>query len=415
MFYDRTVTPEGITIVTERMDAVRSVALGIWVAAGSRDERPEEAGVSHFIEHMMFKGTPTMSAAEISEAFDRMGAEVNAFTSKEYTCYYSRVLDQHASDAFSLLADMVVNSTMDEPAVLSEREVVLEEISRHEDTPEDKVHDLFATALWGDHAIGKPVLGGKDTVGGFLPKDVFGYTRRRYRTGDIVVAAAGNVDHASVVALVREKLRLPKEKRAGRGEHVATVEPRLLVETKDTEQAHICWGTAGLQSRDPDRFAVGVMDTIIGGGMSSRLFQEIREKRGLAYAVYSYHGQYLDTGQYTVYAGTRPDNAEKVVGLIKAEADRFLDSGATDDELYRAKESMKGQMVLGMESTSNRMVRLGKSEVTHGELLSLDELVERIDTVTHDDLTRVAKRTLGGPRVLAMVAPFSAQQVDYLL
>jgi predicted Zn-dependent peptidase len=415
MFYERSVTPGGITVLTERMPGFRSAAIGIWVAAGSRDERVGEAGVSHFVEHMMFKGTPTRTAAEISESFDRIGARFNAGTDKEYTTYYCQVIDQHASEAFSILADMMSHSLMEESAVLSEREVVLEEISRSEDTPDDKVHDLFASTLFPEHAIGRPVLGTPGTVGAFMPADVLAYTGRRYGCGNVVVTAAGNIEHAAIVAQVERELILPPGERADRGEMPATVTPRFEIITKDTEQAHICWGTAGLRSRDPERFAMGVMDTIIGGGMSSRLFQEIREKRGLAYAVGSYHVQYLDTGQFAVYAGTRPENAEKVVGLIKSEVERFIDGGATPDELYRAKESIKGSLVLGMESTSARMSRLGKSEVTHGELLTLDELVERIDAVEPADLARVAASTLAGPRVLAMVAPFEREAVEHLL
>jgi predicted Zn-dependent peptidase len=415
MFYERSTTSGGVTVISEHMEGVRSVALGIWIAAGSRDERPGEAGVSHFVEHMMFKGTPTRSASEISEAFDRIGARFNAGTDKEYTTYYCQVIDQHAAEGFAILADIVSHSLMEEPAVLSEREVVLEEISRSEDTPDDKVHDLFAATLFADHSIGRPVLGTKETVGGFLPKDVFAYTGRRYGSGNVVVAAAGNIEHTTLVAMVEAGLTLPRTDRADRGEKPAAVTPRFELITKDVEQAHICWGTAGLRSRDEDRFAVGVMDTILGGGMSSRLFQEIREKRGLAYAVGSYHMQYLDTGQFVVYAGTRPDNAEQVVGLIRSEVERFLAGGATPDELFRAKEAMKGSLVLGMESTNARMARLGKSEVTHGEILTLDEIIERVDAVEQTDLARVAQATIAGPSVLAMIAPFEKDTVAHLM
>jgi predicted Zn-dependent peptidase len=415
MFYERTETPDGITVITERMEGFRSAAIGIWVATGSRDELPGEAGVSHFVEHMMFKGTPTRSAAEISESFDRIGARFNAGTDKEYTTYYCQVIDQHSSEAFSILADMISHSLMEESAVLSERQVVLEEISRSEDQPDDMVHDLFASTLFPGHPIGRPVLGTKAAVGGFLPKDVIAYTGRRYGSGNVVVAAAGNVDHAALVAQVERELILPKAARADRSEAPATAVPTFEIITKETEQAHICWGTTGLRSCDPERFAMGVMDTILGGGMSSRLFQEIRERRGLAYAVGSYHAQYLDTGQYTVYAGTRPDNAEQVVRLIRSEVQRFLDGGATPDELFRAKESMKGSVVLGMESTSARMSRLGKSEVTHGELLTLDEIIERVDAVEQADVGRVAAATIAGPFVLTMVAPFKREAVAHLL
>lgn len=414
MFYERTVTEEGVTVITERMDAVRSVALGIWVAAGSRDEAPGEGGVSHFVEHMMFKGTPTRSASDISEAFDRLGARFNAGTDKEYTTYYCQVIDQHWADAFRILGDIVVNSLMEEASLKSEREVVLEEISRSDDAPDEKVHEVFADALWPTHPLGRPILGTRESVGAFMPTDVFAYTGRRYRTGDVVVSAAGHIDHEQLVSLVREVVTLPQAERAPRDLVAPDITNRFELLTKETEQAHICWGVRGLESGHPDRFAMGVLDSILGGGMSSRLFQEIREKRGLAYAVGSYHAQYLETGQYTVYAGTRPENAEEVVRLIKAEGDRFLADGATDDEVYRAKESMKGQVVLSMENTNARMARLGKSEITHGELLSLDEIIERIDSVGHADIARVAEASLGGPRVLAMVSPFTRDQVAHL-
>ena len=414
-FYDRSVTSNGITVLTERIDTVRSVAIGVWAAVGSRDEAPEEAGMSHFIEHMMFKGTPTRTAAEISETFDRMGAELNAFTGKEYTCYYSRVLDTNIGPAIEALSDMVAHSLMAQDACESEREVVLEEISRHEDTPDDKVHDLFASALWGDHPVGRPVLGRRETVGGFATAASKDYVARHYRTGDVVVVASGHMEHDAVVALVEEHLRLPVGPRHDRPAIMPTIESRLEVVTKDTEQAHICWGVPGLHAQHPDRFALGVMDAILGGGMSSRLFQEIREKRGLAYSVYSYTSMFLDTGAYTVYAGTRPENTEQVVRLIQAEIERILDSGVTEEELHRAKESIKGSLVLGLESTANRMVRLGKSEATHGEILSMDELVDRIEAVDRSWVSRVAADVLTRPRVLAIVGPHDIGAITHLL
>lgn len=416
MFYDRTVLANGTIVITETIPTVRSVALGVWAAAGSRDEKPEEAGVSHFLEHMMFKGTPTRSARDISESFERLGAEVNAFTSKEHTCYYSRVIDRHAPDAFALIADMIVNSVMDEDACKSEREVVLEEISRAEDTPDDKVHDLFAQALWPDHPLGRPVLGLKETVGGFLPPAVFSYTGRHYRSGDIVVAAAGNISHADVVAMTTDLLvGLPSGERAPGEDRTPVAARHVLVSTKDTEQAHICLGTLGLPAVSDDRFAVGVLDAVLGGGMASRLFQEIREKRGLAYSVYSYHAQYRDTGSVTVYAGTRPDNTELVVRLVQEEIDRVLESGITAAELDRARESLKGSLVLGLENTNSRMVRLGRSELGGVEILSIDELTARFEGVTLQDVLRVARATLGGPRTLAVVGPHPALDIEGLI
>jgi predicted Zn-dependent peptidase len=416
VFYDKTVLDNGITVITETIDAVRSVALGVWAAAGSRDEDPQEAGISHFLEHMMFKGTSTRSAKDISEAFEHLGAEVNAFTSKESTCYYSRVIDRHVPDAFAILADMVVDSVMDEEACRSEREVVLEEISRAEDTPDDKVHDLFAEALWPDHPLGRPVLGRKDTVAAFLPPAVFSYTGRHYRTGDIVVAAAGNLAHEDIVDLATRLLPgLPTGERALRDHSVPAAARHLSVSTKDTEQAHICLGTLGVRADDERRFALSVLDAVLGGGMASRLFQEIREKRGLAYSVFSYSSQYQDTGAFTIYAGTRPDNTEQVVQLITAEVEKVIDAGITTEELDRARESLKGHLVLGLENTNSRMVRLGRAETGSLELLSIDELIERYSAVTLDDVRTVAADTLGGPRTLAVVGPHDEAAIEKLL
>jgi predicted Zn-dependent peptidase len=415
MFYDKTVLESGITVITEPMDTVRSVTLGIWCAVGSRDEAPSEAGMSHFMEHMMFKGTPTRGAAEISQAFDRLGAELNAFTSKEYTCYYARLLDQHTEDAVEILSDMVVNASLAPDACLSEREVVLEEISRYDDAPDEQVHELFASTLMPLHPLGLPVIGTRETVGGFDHDAATDFHRAHYKTGNIVVAAAGALDHDEIVDMVRSRLTLPAGERSVRTHAVPVTEPRLKVLRKDTEQAHICFGVAGLAARNEDRFKVAILDGVLGGGMSSRLFQEIREKRGLAYAVYSYHAQYQDTGQFVVYAGTRPENAAEVVGLIRHEIDGITARGITADELDRVRESIKGQLVLGLESTRSRMNRLGKSEVTDGELLSLDEIVARIDAVTADDVHEMARRIFDGNHALAIIAPLDEDEVAHLL
>ena len=313
MFYDKTMFDDGLTVLSETIEQVRSVAIGIWFAVGSRDEGPEEAGMSHFLEHMMFKGTPTRSAAQISETFDRLGAELNAFTSKEYTCYYARVLDEHVETAVEVLADMAGRSLLADEACASEREVVLEEIARLEDTPDDRIHELFATTMWPAHPLGLPVLGRRETVGAFGNAASSEYRTKHYSTGNAVVAAAGNLEHADLVALVKEHLALPAAARSERSAVHAADEPSLAVLEKDTEQTHIVYGVPGLNAGHEDRFVLSVLDTILGGGMSSRLFQEIREKRGLAYAVYSYHALYEETGQFAVYAGTRPGNAEQVV------------------------------------------------------------------------------------------------------
>ncbi|MHB9003807.1 MAG: M16 family metallopeptidase [Coriobacteriia bacterium] len=412
MFYESTVLENGLTVITEKMDTVRSVALGIWFAVGSRDESPAEAGMSHFMEHMMFKGTPSMTAAEISELFDGLGAELNAFTSKEYTCYYARVVDEHVPTAMTTLSDMVVNSLLADEACESERQVVIEEIARMEDTPDDRVHEMFGRALWPTHPIGLPILGNRETVGGFDNAQATTFRARHYLTGNCVVAAAGNVEHEAVVALVRESLALPHGPRSERPEALAVSATSVEMLEKETEQTHIIYGTAAMNAHHKDRFALSVMDSVFGGGMSSRLFQEIREKRGLVYSVYSFPALYQDTGSYAVYAGTRPENAEQVLGLIRQEMDKLHRGNITAKELTRSKESLKGQLMLGSESTRSRMTRLGKNAVINGEILSLTELVERIDAITLEDVARVADMVFSEERVLALIGPHTQQDVN---
>lgn len=413
MFYRKTVLDNGITVMSEPTDSVRSVALGIWFAVGSRDENPLEAGMSHFMEHMMFKGTSTRSAKDISEAFDRLGAELNAFTSKEYTCYYSRFVDDHLPTAFELLADMVVDASLADDAAASERQVVIEEIARMEDTPDDRIHEIFANALWPDHPIGLPILGSRDSVGSFGHAEAVSFRAKHYLTGNCVVAAAGSVDHDALVALTERHLgSLTQGPRSVRPVAQAAGESRISLLAKETEQAHICYGVETMNAHHPDRFALSILDGVLGGGMSSRLFQEIREKRGLAYAVYSFAALYQDTGEFAVYAGTRPENAEEVIRLIRAETERIAASGVTPAELDRVRQSVKGHLVLGMESTRVRMTRLGKNEVSGGEILSADEIVERFDAVTMDDLERVAGTVLDRQKVLAIIGPFTEEQLE---
>jgi predicted Zn-dependent peptidase len=415
MFYSKTVLEDGTTVISEHMDGVRSVALGIWFAVGSRDESPAEAGMSHFMEHMMFKGTPTRTAAEISEAFDQLGGELNAFTSKEYTCYYARVLDEHVPTSIEILSDMVVHSLLEDEACTNEREVVIEEIARMEDTPDDRIHELLGTTLWPDHPIGLPILGSRETVGGFGHSASVAFRERHYLTGNTVVAASGSVDHNELVELVRRHLSLPNGPRSARPAARPPSGSRLAVLQKETEQAHVCYGMTALNAHHEDRFALALIDSVIGGGMASRLFQEIREKKGLAYAVYSFHALYQETGQFTVYAGTRPSNAEQVIRLIQAEVERVRTEGVTDEELFRTKQSIKGHLVLGLESTRNRMTRLGKNEVTGGEILSMDEVVERVDSLTAADVRRVAEEVLSAEKVLAVIGPFSEGDLEHLM
>ena len=412
MLYNRTVLENGITVVSEHMDSVRSTTLGIWFAVGSRDESPAEAGMSHFMEHMMFKGTPTRSAKDISEEFDRMGAELNAGTSKEYTMYYARFLDEHLPTAFELLGDMVVNSLCADEECERERKVVIEEIGRMEDNPEDLVGEIFEAALWPDHPIGLPIIGTRETVGSFGHEEAVAFRTKHFITGNVVVAAAGNVDHEELVALTERFLAdLPAAPRSSRGLRSSESQNPVAHVERETEQAHILMGMHALDSRDPDRFPLQLISDVLGGGMSSRLFQKIREQRGLAYAVQTFPSLHQDTGEFCVYVGTNPDNTELVIGLIKAEFADIAANGVTDEELDRAKESASGHLVLSTEATRTRMVRLGRAEVTDSEVLSAEDVIERLNAVTMDDVKRVAARILTAPTTVAIVGPFDGKRV----
>jgi predicted Zn-dependent peptidase len=413
---ERTEFSSGLRVVTERMPSVRSVSLGFWVLAGSRDERPQISGSSHFLEHLLFKGTDRRSAQDIAEDFDAVGGDINAFTAREYTCYYARVLDRDLEMAVEHLADMVQHSVIRADDLDAERQVILEEINMHEDSPEDVVHDLYTQTLWPEHPLGRPILGTVETILAANRASVRRFYGRHYVPGNLVVAAAGNLRHDDLVRLLRQRmdtgrrlgdrstsvrnLRAPGRAPAPSGSH--------LVKRRKTEQAHICLGTNGLARNDPDRFAFLVVNTALGGGMSSRLFQEVREKRGLAYTVYSYHAQYTEAGLFSTYAGTTPSRAQEVVSLLRRELESVRDGGLTDEEFQRAKGHVKGSMVLSLEDPGGRMSRLGKSEIAHGEILSVDQALRRIDHVTLDDAHRVAERVLSRPMTLTVLGPFAA-------
>lgn len=416
MFYRKTVLDDGIVVVSEHMDSVRSVTLGFWFGVGSRDERPEQAGMSHFMEHMMFKGTPTRTAADISEEFDRLGAELNAFTSKEYTCYYARLVDDRMPAAFEILSDMVVRSEFAQDAIDSEREVVIEEIARMEDTPDDFIHELFSSSMFPDHTLGKPILGSRDSVGSFSHADCRRYHDEHYRTGNMVVAAAGNVDHDALVELARTYLSgLASGPRDVRPKFSGVEPEPLTVVRKDTEQAHILFGMRGLPSADPKRYAAGLMDMILGGGMSSRLFQEVREKRGLAYAVYSYAQPFAGVGQFGAYVGTRPSNAVEAVEIIADVMRSVRTEGVTPAEMERVRESVTGSLVLGMEATRARMQRLGKNEVLGLEQTSLEESIVRYRAVTLEDVNAVAADILSRPSCLTVIGPYEPSAFDGII
>ncbi|HLH65726.1 MAG TPA: pitrilysin family protein [Solirubrobacteraceae bacterium] len=405
--------PSGVRIATEAMPSVRSVSLGFWIGAGSRHESDEQAGLSHLLEHLLFKGTDSYGSLEIDQIFDAMGAELNAGTGKESTSVYARVIDSHLAEAFDVMAEMVFRPTLSD--IESEREVILEEIAMYEDDPQEKVFDLLGEAVFGPHPLGRAVIGRQEVIAGATPEVIRAFHRERYRPANVVIAAAGAVDHEALVALAAE--RAPSAPRragtphepgaaqaaAGRptatggqtatpaGAHEADAgEPRRRFERKDTEQYHVCIGAPGLARDDERRFALRVLDTIFGGTSSSRLFQEVRERRGLAYSVYSFTSAYEGTGQVGLYVGTRGENLAQAMEVVCAELERLRREPATEDELRRARENLKGRVVLSLESTGARMNRLGAEILAGMPLLELDELVARIDAVSLDDLRELA-------------------------
>ena len=416
MYCDKAVLDNGITVVSEHMDSVHSVALGFWVYAGARDEAPRFFGMSHFMEHMLFKGTPTRSALDISTAFDAMGAELNAFTSRECTCFYSRVIDEHLPEAFEILADMVVNASFDQDAIDLEREVVIEEIARNEDSPDEYVYDLFADAMFPTHPLGRPVLGNRTTVGGFESADMREYHDTHYTTGNLVVAASGNVSHEQLVELSKRFLSGMK---TGTRQHRAFAAEQHRVQLsclqKDTEQAHVLMGYPAFDTNDPRRFALGILDTALGGGMSSRLFQEIREKRGLVYSVYTTTQLFEDAGVFAAYAGTRPDNVREVLDVMQKEFALAAAKGITQEELDRARELICGNFVFSMESTRAHMTRLGRLFVLGLEVRSPEQTLEDYRCVTLQQVNEVAGDLLSQQPTVAVVSPHSQGDIERMI
>jgi len=411
----RTVLPGGLRVVTEFLPAVRSVALGIWVGVGSRDEDRAHEGATHYLEHLLFKGTSRRTALEISAEMDAVGGEMNAFTAKEYTCYYARVLDSDLPLAVDVLSDMVTSSLITPKDVDAERNVVLEEIAMNEDDPSDTVHEAFTAKLFGDTPLGRPILGTADSINAITRDQIFEHYRARYTPEHLVVAAAGNLDHDTVVRLVADAFGPVLDRAAepaaprladgsngfGAGAGVGTT----LV-SRGIEQANLVFGCEGMSRNDDRRFALGVLNAAFGGGMSSRLFQEVREKRGLAYSVYSFSAQHADTGLWGIYVGCLPAKADEVLAICADEVNRVVDGGMTDAELARGKGQVRGSIVLGLEDPSSRMSRLGKSELVYPRLEPVDEIIARIDAVTHDDIRAVATDVLTRPKALAVVGPF---------
>jgi predicted Zn-dependent peptidase len=393
-----TTLGSGVRVVTEEVPSVRSVALGLWVRTGSRNETPAQAGVSHFLEHLLFKGTARYSAIEISERFDGLGASVNAATGKETTHLHARFLDEHTEAVFDLLAEMLLAPTY--PEIDSERQVVLEEIAMYEDEPQDRVHDVLAEAVFGSHPLGRRVLGEAEVIASIPVPDIEAYHHARYAGSEIVVGAAGHLDHDRIVEF-SERLVRPGEG-GGTAPSTALEEvARLCFHEKETEQYHICFGAPGLRRDDERRYALAVLDAIFGGSTSSRLFREVREKRGLAYSVGSYNEQFTDQGLVATYVGTREDNVEEACAIIGAELARLRSEPVSDEELARAKESVKGRLVLSSESTAARMTRISRATLFGLPIESLDEMLAKVDAVEVDDLTALAAELYAAERISA--------------
>jgi predicted Zn-dependent peptidase len=406
------VLPGGLRVVTEHVPGVRSAAIGVFVGVGSRDETPSLHGASHFLEHLLFKGTSSRSAMDISVALDMVGGEFNAYTAKEYTCYHARVLDDDLPVAVDVLGDMVTSSLITPEDVEAEREVILDEIAMHDDDPDDVVHNLFAEVSWAGRPLARPIAGTAESIRSLTRTQVNRYYRSRYRPDITTVAAAGNVDHADVVRRVRKAFsrngflagsatprapRLADRARAVRAGEVRTERP--------FEQVNVVLGSGGLTRSDPRRHALGVLNAALGGGSSSRLFQEVREARGLAYSVYSFASSYSDAGVVGVSAGTLPGKATELLTVVREQLARVAADGLTEEELARGKGQLRGGLVLSLEDTASRMTRLGEAELFQPRLLSIDEVLDRIEEVTLDDVRGLARQLFTRPETLAVVGP----------
>lgn len=423
--FQRTVLPNGIRVVTERIPYVRSVSVGFWFGTGSRNESPTENGISHLIEHLMFKGTANRTARQIAETFDAAGGQLNAFTSKEHTCYYARVLDEHFGVATDVISDMILSSLFAEADLVKEKSVVIEEIKMYEDSPDEMVHDLFTAAILDSHPLGQTVLGTAENVLSFERSDILRYLERWYTADNLVVSAAGNIQHEAVVEEIAKRLGPMRRDSAG-GPDASTVgvsaadtaascsvAPRDIIKVKDTEQVHLCLGTEGLMRRDPDKYPMFVLDVVLGGGMSSRLFQELREEMALVYSTYSYHVCFRDTGLFSIYAGTSPQNVDKVLEAVRSECRSLLADGITREELRRAKEQLKGSLMLSLESTNSRMSRIAKSELFAEMPESPDEIMAKVEAVTMEDVMRVARRLLVPEKLsLAAIGPLTDRETE---
>lgn len=411
--YRKTTLVGGIRVITESMASVRSATIGIWADVGSSAERREQRGISHLVEHMLFKGTQRRTAREIAETMDGVGGNLNAFTDKETTCYYAKVIDRHVPLAIDVLSDMFLRSQLDATELAKEQKVVLEEIKMYDDSPDELIHDLFANAMWGGSNLGDPTIGTAESVASITRDAMREHMRRHYGPNSVAVTAAGNVDHDAFVDLVQRSFDgfdtacTPVQPESPRAR------PMTLVRHKDIEQAHLVIGAQGLSARDERRYVLGVMDTILGGGMSSRLFQEVREKRGLVYSTYTYQSSYREAGLIGAYAATSPQNVAACIDVIADEFARMREEGVSARELNNAKEHIKGALTLSLESTSSRMMRLGRNEFALGRDVSPEEVESRVEAVTAEEIQALAGELLAETELgLCVLGPVDESAFD---
>lgn len=416
MHYDLTTLPNGLRVITEPMPSLRSVAIGCWVDTGTRDENDNEAGVSHFLEHLLFKGSEQLSARDVSETFDAIGAESNAFTSKEATCYWTRLLDQDVATGLDVLSEIIQRPAFRQKEIDAERQVVIEEINMYEDDPTEVAFENFTTALFAGHELEEPVLGTRESIRSMSRDDINAYWKRRYGAGSLVIAAAGSVDHGELVSMVEERFGGWSGEAVDHAYTPVTAGAKVNVTHRDTEQAHLILGGPGINRSDERRWAFEVLNHVMGSGMSSRLFREVREERGLAYAIYGFRLAFADTGAWGVYVGTTPTQTDTAFNVIRDELAKVVEDGITPAELERAKGSMRGGLALSLEDANSRMVRLGRDELVGMPHLSVDERLAKLEAITLDDVKAVAGDLYGRDiRMIGGTGPFEPSDLDQYL
>ncbi|MGB4504985.1 MAG: pitrilysin family protein [Syntrophaceticus sp.] len=413
MYYND-VLDNGVTIVSEEVPGVHSVAVGFWVKTGSRHEEPEEAGISHLIEHLLFKGTAKRNAKQIAEAIEEVGGQLNAFTSKEYTCYYVRVLAEYLPLAVDVLSDMVFNSLFREEDIAREKKVVAEEISMYEDTPDDIIHDYFSQTIWDGHPLGRPIIGTMDSLSRINRERLLSFYNRHYSPSNMVVALAGKFQHSEAVDLLGSALAsLPAHKVENQ---ITPPQTKATIKSfyRDLEQVQICMGVPGVSLYDENVYHLQIVNNILGGGASSRLFQRVREERALVYAIYSYYLSFLDSGLFTIYAGTNPVNCQDVLDLSWQEIYDITESGVLEKELKRAKTQVKGSLLLAQESVLQRMHRLGKSELVYNRLITIEEILDKINALTEGDVQSFARKIFNPKQMtITVLGPLTEDKIRY--